>query len=419
MVHMVAQLRIVLSCAFAICSCNSGGLRVSTVRDAGSTGGNAPLVGSGGSTGTGGTTSATTAPSAGGSLGLTTSPGTQPGAGGMTGAGGTTTSTSTGTTTLSSASVLVNLDDQPVSILTMGGKVYIGLFLGGIVSVPSTGGTTSPVVSLAGAPDTFLEVPFVTDQTSFFWAEVSIGSNGGPLAKAPVGGGIATVLTTTGGYATGVLADSNNVYWVDQDHGTLSRIPAAGGMVTTIASGLTTPGGLALHGGTLYLSDAAGDLLSVPTNGGTVTTLFTGPGLPPNTSVAMYTPPIITDGTNVYFSVCYVNQGIYKFPLDRSGPATVLGSPSGNTCASGLAADGDHLYWADDWSVSAVSLVDGSTQVVWNLDTSIGGSISGGPALDDANVYWGVTPQAGTCGLCPPPPQGQINAVLRAPKLSK
>jgi hypothetical protein len=39
-----------------------------------------------------------------------------------------------------------------------------------------------------------------------------------------------------------------------------------------------------------------------------------------------------------------------------------------------------------------------------------------GPAIDAENVYWGVTPDTATCGLCPPPPMGQINAVLRAPK---
>jgi hypothetical protein len=296
----------------------------------------------------------------------------------------------------------------------MGGNVYVGLSDTGIVSVPATGGTIATVAPLVGAPAAFFLVPFVTDQKNFYWSEVAltVGSTGGPLAKIPVIGGPTTVLTTTAGYAAGLAVGGGKVYWVDQNNGTVNSIPFGGGSVTVVASRLVTPGGLALQGSTLYLSDANGDLLSVPASGGAVTTLFTGPGLPPNTEVAMYTPPIVTDGTNVYFSVGYVTPGIYRFPLDRSAPATSLAS----VAASGLAVDGAELYWTDDSSVSSVPIAGGPTRVVWSLDTSIAGGISSGPAVDDTSVYWGVARQTATCGLCPPVPQGQIDAIMKAPK---
>jgi sugar lactone lactonase YvrE len=179
-----------------------------------------------------------------------------------------------------------------------------------------------------------------------------------------------------------------------------------------IASGLRTPGGLALQNGSLYLTDAAGDLLSVPATGGSVTTLLTGPGLPPNTEVADYSPPIATDESNAYFSVCPFDgtspPALYRVPLGNGGPPTVLAA----ACASGIAVDADDVYWADTGAIHAVPIAGGPARVV-ATSTQL---ISAGPAIDDANVYWGITPQLGSCGVCPPPPTGQINAVMRAPK---
>src|SRR5262249_2996346 len=136
---------------------------------------------------------------------------------------------------------------------------------------------------------------FVWDDKSFYFPENSGGDTDGPIARAPRAGGTATVLATSHGFTSGVVVDAANVYWIDQDAGTVNRVPIAGGAPTALPTGLKTPGGLALHAGTLYFSDAAGDLLSVPAAGGTVTTLFTGAGLPPNTIFADYAPPVVTD----------------------------------------------------------------------------------------------------------------------------
>jgi hypothetical protein len=178
-----------------------------------------------------------------------------------------------------------------------------------------------------------------------------------------------------------------------------------------------SPAGLSLQSGDLYLTDAAGDLLMVPTGGGAVTTLLAGPGLPPNTEVADYSPPVVTDRSNVYFSVCpFGSTGsptLYRVPLGNGGPPVALTS----SCATGIAVDQDSVYWAassgpDAGTIDAVPIAGGPVRVVATSSQMI----SGGPAVDATSVYWGITPELGTCEQCPPPPQGQINAIMRVSK---
>ena len=62
--------------------------------------------------------------------------------------------------------------------------------------------------------------------------------------------------------------------------------------------------------------------------------------------------------------------------------------------------------------IKAIPIAGGTPRVVATSSQPV----AAGPAVDACNVYWGVTPDTATCGLCPPPPMGQINAVMRAPK---
>ncbi|HEY5240478.1 MAG TPA: hypothetical protein VIJ22_03390, partial [Polyangiaceae bacterium] len=204
------------------------------------------------------------------------------------------------------AGTVATLGDQPVALAVIGKTVYVALFTEGIVTVPTAGGTVTPIVASVGTSSplgVYFQNPFVFDRNNLYFSESSGGYTSGPVAVAPLGGGTPTVLASSLGFTAGIASDASNVYWVDQDQGTVSSIPLGGGVTTVLASGLKTPGGLALQHGTLYLTDAAGDLLSVPANGGSVTTLLTGPGLPPDTEVADYSPPIAIDDSNVYFSV--------------------------------------------------------------------------------------------------------------------
>jgi hypothetical protein len=311
------------------------------------------------------------------------------------------------------------LDDEPVALAVIGNSVYVGLFSDGIVSVAKAGGAVTPIVSSVGgySPGVEIQNAVVFDQENLYWAESSGGDTSGPIARAPVGGGPATVLASSTGFTAGIAVDAESVYWVDQDQGTVSRVPLGGGTASALATGLKTPGGLALHAGTLYLTDAAGDLLSIPVGGGSATTLFAGPGVPPNTEVADDSPAVVTDDENVYFAVCHWEGGgetIYRYPLGGSGAPEVLATASVSQCATSLAVDATDLYWAEGVNIMAVPLAGGTPRLVATSSQAV----VAGPAIDQENVYWGITPETATCGLCPPPAKGQINAVMRAPKSS-
>jgi hypothetical protein len=305
------------------------------------------------------------------------------------------------------------LDDEPVALAVVGDSVYVALFFDGIVSMPTQGGAVTPLVASVGgySPGVEFQNPFAFDAHDFYFSESSGGYTTGPIARAPIGGGGSTVLASSKGFTAGIAADATYVYWVDQDEGTINRVPIAGGSATQLAGGLSTPGGLALRSGTLFFTDAGGDLLSVPAAGGSVTKRFAGPGLPPNTEYADYSPPLVADANNVYFSVCPSggtgSPTLYRLPIGGGAPTALASS-----CASGIAFDEAHVYWSDGSVINAVPIAGGATHVVVTSSQSI----VAGPAVDAANVYWGVTPQLGSCGLCPPPPKGQINAVMRAPK---
>jgi hypothetical protein len=353
-----------------------------------------------GSTGGGGTTGSAGGGSTVGSTG-----------GGGTG-GGTTMAGGTGGGA-GPAGVLAMLDDEPVTLAVIGDDVYVGFAFDGIVSIPTAGGTVTPIVPSVGSGE--IQNAFVFDQNNLYWDESSGGDTSGPIASVPVVGGQATVLASSKGFTAGIAVNADSVYWVDQDQGTVSRVPIGGGSASALAVGLTTPGGLVLHASTLYLTDAAGDLLSVPADGGSATTLFTGPGIPPNVEVADYSPAVVADDANVYFVVCHWEGGgetIYRYPLDGSGAPEVLVTAPVSQCATALAVDATELYWADGASIMAVPLAGGTPRTVATSSQAV----VAGPAVDKENVYWGITPDTVMCGLCPPPPKGQINAIMRAPK---
>jgi hypothetical protein len=291
-------------------------------------------------------------------------------------------------------------------------SLYVATFIEGISSFPLSGGNASPLFSSVNT-NVYFQNPFVIQGQTIYWSESSGGFTQSAIAAGPLSGGSGQVLASPMGFISGLVVDDQNVYWVAQDDDSVQSVPigSANGTPNTLASGLHTPGGLVATTDTLYLIDAEGDLLSVPKSGGPVTTLLTGPGLPANTSVVDWSPPMIRSDNTLYFSICHwaQNQGpdqIYRF-VPGSTP-TVLTTG----CARGLAVDDTTLYWVDEQTLHATSLANGATQTLAQAPI-----ISGGPALDDSHVYWGVTPQLATCGLCPPPPPHQINAVMVSPKV--
>jgi sugar lactone lactonase YvrE len=307
--------------------------------------------------------------------------------------------------------MIASLDDQPVAVNVIGSSVYFALFIEGLKSVPTTGGTITPIagpLDIGGEVGSYMQGPFAFDATNLYWAQSSGGYTTGPVARASLTGASPATLTTSMGFTSGVVADATNVYFVDQDQGSISAVPIAGGSAKSIATGLSTPGGLALRDGILYTLTAGGDLLSV-TMSGTVTTLVTGPGLPSNTEVADWTPGLAADDQNIYYSVC---------AFDGSGAATLSRIPLGGdsptvlakSCASGIAVDANSVYWvsASEGTVNAVAIGGGGSKVYADKQ---GAPV--GPAIDADNVYWGTTVVgSASCGLCgPPAPAMGANAI--------
>jgi DNA-binding beta-propeller fold protein YncE len=91
-----------------------------------------------------------------------------------------------------------------------------------------------------------------------------------------------------------LAVDAVSVYWVDNvAAGAVVKVPLAGGMTTTLASGQINPYGLAIDSMAAYWTTAVGGILSVPLAGGMPTTLASGQDSPQGIAV---------DKTNIYWT---------------------------------------------------------------------------------------------------------------------
>lgn len=87
------------------------------------------------------------------------------------------------------------------------------------------------------------------------------------------------VSASTSSLETGTLGtqDDVTVYIADRENDRVVSVPAGGGPVTELVTGLSAPVGLAVSGNILYIVDSGNDrIVSVPTTGGPITELVTG-----------------------------------------------------------------------------------------------------------------------------------------------
>ena len=73
-----------------------------------------------------------------------------------------------------------------------------------------------------------------------------------PLAR---GGTIATLGGNANGNAIGLSIDVSDLYWTDSAQGAVLRVPLAGGMTTTLASGDPGVWGIAVGTGSVYVTN--------------------------------------------------------------------------------------------------------------------------------------------------------------------
>ena len=119
------------------------------------------------------------------------------------------------------------------------------------------------------------------------------------LAKVSKDGG--TVIDLVSGLAgppTGIAVDASSVYWVEQNSGTLSKVPIAGGSVVVLASGHTNPMRVTVDSSYVYLTEAGtgpgqGAVKRVPLAGGPTVPLASGLNNPMG---------IVTDTSAIYWT---------------------------------------------------------------------------------------------------------------------
>jgi hypothetical protein len=178
---------------------------------------------------------------------------------------------------------------NPIGVAAAGGVAYVtdvGIvreLLEPLVSKTIENGQTNPYA-----------VAF--DSTSLYWTELGNGSaDGGRLRRAPLGG--------------------------DGDAGTI------------VASGLSTPGGIAI-GNAIYVSDLSKGILAAPKDGGAPTTL-----------VSMANAfRVATDGAHLYFTT-QGGDAVYRANLDGTGLIPIA---QGQSLPFDLAVDDSYVYFTNE-----------------------------------------------------------------------
>lgn len=253
---------------------------------------------------------------------------------------------------------------------TAGGAVY---------KVPVSGGCPALVIGSQANPHAV-----ASDGTNLFWTVTDFTNNMGGIAKSDTsGGGMTMIVSAQPGHPYNIAIDKANVYWTQTD-GSVWQVAQDGTGKTLLqptSSGIGSAGAgyVTSGGGDVYWTQPGsptGNVVKTPIGGGTLTTLASG---------LMGPNGIALDTKHVYWT----DNGsgdVMELALGGTSPSTLA---SGQTRAEGMAVDGTNAYWSTFGStfgtgtIAKAPLSGGST-------TTLASSLNGPNciALDSVSVYW-------------------------------
>jgi hypothetical protein len=176
--------------------------------------------------------------------------------------------------------------------------------IAGLSVLPKRGG--APVSLTSNLGDV---LNLATDGTNIYLADPgSINENNGSVVKIPAVGGASVPLESGLLAPNGIAVDANYVYWTGTPAlpsagsvGTVMRAPIEGGMPMTIASGQDSPSGIAVYAGTVYWTNGGAEA-----GRGTVVGALVGGGAPVTLASGQAGPTdIAVDASGIY----WINRG--------------------------------------------------------------------------------------------------------------
>jgi hypothetical protein len=230
-------------------------------------------------------------------------------------------------------------------------------YAGSVLGSDLQGGLTTPVfyqpssIPDAGIPSAQSPIDIVADPQNVYWVDYA-----GTVNQAPLGGG-GPVLQLAGGRAhpIAIAVAGAYVYWID--YGTSSAntgsvnkvaIGADAGSITPLATGQNQPQDIATDGTNVYWTSRTntGYVSKVSVSGGAVTVLAQNQGGPWAITVDQPNPDGGTSEAFVYWTN-YNDNNVVKVPTTNTGPSApfILASQQNNPVA--IAVDRVAVYWGN------------------------------------------------------------------------
>lgn len=180
--------------------------------------------------------------------------------------------------------------------------------------------------------------------------------------------------------AYGLAVDDSDVYWTDNESGTVMAVPKNGGTPRTLASKQIYPQFIAIDSGHVYWGNAYspdGFIGRVPKKGGPVSIVAQVAGI---RSIAL-------DVSTAYFTEYGDGAPVSSAPLE-GGPTTILADSQPN--AAGIAVHEGVVYWANQGSHDAEGGIMRIPATGGTSSVLVGGQGSPGAiAVDSSGIYWG------------------------------